>query len=64
MNDFDKFFGASYDLVDVIKFDGKNFIATAYDKHAKRLCMIKERDACSMTLTCRKYFPADLRRAC
>ena len=45
MNDFDKFFGAAYDLVDVIKSDGKNFVATAYDKHAKRLCVIKERDA-------------------
>ncbi|MBR1804971.1 MAG: serine/threonine protein kinase [Selenomonadaceae bacterium] len=45
MTDFDKFFGAAYDLVDTIKSDGKSFVAVVYDKHAKRLCLMKERDA-------------------
>ena len=45
MTDFDKFFGATYDLVDTIKSDGKSFVAVVYDKHAKRLCLMKERDA-------------------
>lgn len=45
MTDFDKFFGAAYELVDTIKADGKNFVAVAYDKSAKRLCLVKERNA-------------------
>ena len=45
MTDFDKFFGAAYDLVDTIKADDKSFVAVVYDKHAKRLCVMKERDA-------------------
>ncbi len=44
MTDFDKFFGAAYDLVDTIKADDKSFVAVVYDKHAKRLCVMKERD--------------------
>ena len=50
MTDFDKFFGAAYDLVDTIKADGKSFVAVVYDKHAKRLCLMKERDARSTEL--------------
>ena len=45
MTDFDKFFGATYDLVDTIKADDKSFVAVVYDKYAKRLCVMKERDA-------------------
>ena len=44
MTDFDKFFGAAYEIVDVIKSDEKVFVATAYDKNSKRLCVVKERD--------------------
>ena len=50
MTDFDKFFGAAYDLVDTIKADDKSFVAVVYDKHAKRLCVMKERDARLTTL--------------
>ncbi len=45
MTDFDKFFGAAYDIVDTIKADDKSFVAVVYDKQAKRLCVMKERDA-------------------
>ena len=45
MTDFDKFFGAAYDLIETIKADDKSFVAVVYDKHAKRLCLMKERDA-------------------
>ena len=41
MDSFQKFFGDNYEIVDVIK---KNFIATAYDKSAKNLCVIKIRN--------------------
>ena len=44
MFDFEKFFGASYELVDVIKSDDKNFVAFAYDKISKKLCVIKKRN--------------------
>ena len=44
MNPFEKYFGDTYDFVDVIKSDEKNFVALAYDKNSKRLCAIKKRN--------------------
>lgn len=41
---FEKFFGDSYDLVDVLKSDDKNFVAFVYDKNSKKLCVLKKRN--------------------
>ena len=41
--DVDKFFAATYDLVDTIKSSEDNFIAVVYDKRAKHLCVMKRR---------------------
>ena len=43
MTAFDKFFAATYDLVDTIKSSEDNFIAVVYDKRAKHLCVMKRR---------------------
>lgn len=48
MNNFDFFFGDSYDLVDVIKNTEHSFVALVYDKYAKRLCTMKQRDVRSI----------------
>ena len=50
MTAFDKFFGDTYDLVDLIKDTEKAFVALVYDKHAKRLCSMKQRDLHSADL--------------
>ncbi len=38
-----KYLGDTFELVDVLKNSEQNFIATVYDKHAKRLCVMKQR---------------------
>ena len=48
--DSDKFFGDMYDLVDVIKDTDRSFVALVYDKNAKRLCVMKERNPQSLSL--------------
>lgn len=40
---FDKFFAATYELVDVIKSSERDYIAVVYDKQAKHLCVMKKR---------------------
>ncbi|MBR2179747.1 MAG: serine/threonine protein kinase [Selenomonadaceae bacterium] len=47
---FDKYLGDTYELVDLIKDTEKSFIALVYDKHAKRLCAMKQRDLRSLDL--------------
>ena len=50
MTAFNKFLGDTYDLVDLIKDTEKTFVALVYDKHAKRLCAMKQRDLHSAEL--------------
>lgn len=38
-----KYLGDTFELVEVLKNSEQNFIATVYDKHAKRLCVMKQR---------------------
>ena len=47
---FDKYLGDTYELVDLVKESEKSFIALVYDKHAKRLCAMKQRDMRSLDL--------------
>ena len=47
---FDKYLGDTYELVDLVKESEKSFIALVYDKHAKRLCAMKQRDLRSLDL--------------
>ena len=50
MTAFEKYFGNAYDLVDVLKSTEKSFVALIYDKNAKRLCVMKERNLQSLNL--------------
>lgn len=50
MNVFENFLQKTYEIVDVIKSEEKNFVATAYDKNSKRLCVIKKRNLKSFEL--------------
>ena len=43
-NPLEKFLGDNYELVDTLKSSEENFVATVYDKLAKRLCVVKQRD--------------------
>ena len=50
MDAFEKFFGTSYEIVEIIKSDEKNFVARVYDKNAKKLCVMKKRNPKSKNL--------------
>lgn len=50
MTAFDTYLGDTYDLVDVIKSTERSFVALVYDKNAKRLCVMKERNPQSVGL--------------
>ena len=39
MNSFERYLSDTYELVDTL-----NFVATVYDKRAKRLCVMKRRE--------------------
>lgn len=43
MNFFEKYLTDTYELVETLKSSAQDFIAVAYDKRAKRLCVIKQR---------------------
>ena len=43
MNAFEKFFDDTFEIVEVIKSDEKNFIARVFDKNSKKLCVMKKR---------------------
>ncbi len=43
MNFFAKYLTDTYELVETLKSSAQDFIAVAYDKRAKRLCVIKQR---------------------
>lgn len=43
MNFFAKYLADTYELVETLKSSAQDFIAVAYDKRAKRLCVIKQR---------------------
>ena len=44
MNFFEKYLGDTYELVDTLKSSEQSFVATVYDKRAKRLCVMKRRE--------------------
>lgn len=44
MDSFEKYFGDTYELVDTLKNSAQGFIAAVYDKRAKRLCTMKQRN--------------------
>ena len=50
MTSFEKYLSDSFDLVDILKSSENDFIAVAYDKNVKRLCMIKQRDLHSLKI--------------
>ena len=50
MNSFEKYFGDTYEIIEVIKSDEKNFIARIFDKNSKRLCTLKKRSLKSAEL--------------
>ena len=43
MNFFEKYLTDTYELVETLKSSAQDFIAVAYDKRTKRLCVIKQR---------------------
>ena len=43
MDAFKKFFDDTFEIVEVIKSDEKNFIARVFDKNSKKLCVMKKR---------------------
>ena len=50
MNTFERYLGDTFDLVDVLKSSEQGFVALVYDKHAKRLCAMKERNTKSLEI--------------
>ena len=50
MTAFDKYLSDAYEIVDVLKSTEKSFVALVYDKNAKRLCVMKERNLQSLSL--------------
>lgn len=44
MDFFEKYLGDTYELVDTLKSSEQSFVATVYDKRAKRLCVMKRRE--------------------
>ncbi|MBQ6296511.1 MAG: serine/threonine protein kinase [Selenomonadaceae bacterium] len=44
MNFFERYLGDTYELVDTLKNSERSFVAVVYDKRAKRLCTMKQRD--------------------
>jgi len=45
MNSFERYLGDTYELVDTLKNSSQSFVATVYDKRAKRLCVMKRRES-------------------
>ena len=48
MNSFERYLGDTYELVDTLKNSEKGFVAAVYDKRARRLCTMKQRDLKSL----------------
>ena len=44
MNFFERYLGDTYELVDTLKNSEQGFVAVVYDKRAKRLCVMKQRE--------------------
>ena len=44
MNPVEQYLSDTYDLVDTLKNSEQGFVATVYDKRAKRLCVMKRRE--------------------
>lgn len=43
MNFFEKYLGDTFELVETLKESAQDFVAVVYDKHVKRLCVMKQR---------------------
>ena len=50
MNFFERYLGDTYDLVDTLKNSERSFVAVVYDKRAKRLCTMKQRELNSLPI--------------
>lgn len=50
MNSLERYLGDTYDLVDTLKNSEQGFVAVVYDKRAKRLCTMKQRDLYSLPI--------------
>lgn len=50
MNSFERYLGDTYELVDTLKNSEQGFVAAVYDKRARRLCTMKQRDLKSLTI--------------
>ena len=44
MNSFERYLSDTYELVDTLKNSEQSFVATVYDKRARRLCVMKRRE--------------------
>ena len=53
MNHLEKYFGDTYDLVDVLKESGEGNVAIVYDRQAKQVCIMKQRPLRSKDLYCK-----------
>ena len=50
MDSFERYLGDTYELVDTLKNSEQGFVAAVYDKRARRLCMMKQRDLKSLPI--------------
>ena len=50
MNSFERYLGDTYELVDTLKNSEQGFVAAVYDKRARRLCTMKQRDLKSLPI--------------
>ncbi len=50
MNPLERYLGDTYDLVDTLKSSEQGFVVVVYDKRAKRLCTMKQRQLSSLPI--------------
>ena len=50
MNSFERYLGDTYELVDTLKNSEQSFVAVVYDKRARRLCTMKQRELSSLPI--------------
>lgn len=50
MNYFERYLGDTYEIVDTLKNSAQSFVATVYDKRARRLCTLKRRELNSLPI--------------
>lgn len=50
MDSFERYLGDTYEIVDIFKNSAQGFVAAVYDKRAKRLCVMKQRELNSLPI--------------